>query len=572
LELFIFHYHLQPGGVTGVITKMVEGITGFSEIVDRTCVVSGSPPETPVLPGSVGLEVMPAISYISAERLADYAPQDGGNGSPATAAVTATSSGTSGTAGTAGTASPADTSVGPVGRVSDAAVAAGTAVLAQRITRELQERFGGENRVWWVHNHHLGKNPAFTMALADIARTHPQQRIIFHIHDFPESGRHTNLRLLERAGVGDLYPTGPGISFVTINSRDRDILADAGVHPVTYLPNPVTVSAPAAPDKAEHASPRRAALRRRLVEAYGVEFALFTPDDQVFIYPVRAIRRKNVFEAALITMLQERPTSLIVTLPGVSHQEKKYSAMVEHAFRDGTVPGLFGVGTSLEDHGITFPELLDSADAVISSSVQEGFGYQYITPLELGLPLIARRLDIMADVEPLFEGYPHTWYTSLRVPGSTPSLSGPYQLLRFRYEERLDRLVGRLSQDVIDALYTDLDNLLSPEVMEYSYLLPHMQYVVLQDIRRNPGFRKEVADLNRDVLEQTARSLATPGVPGVNAIEQRFGLKGVTAGIDRILQAPSPGITVPDQPDRPSPSGLILRRFAALEYQRLLYE
>ncbi len=582
MKLIIFHYHLQPGGVTGVITHMVKGINKFSDIVERTCVVAGSIPETTELPESAGPETMPTIGYITRERLAEYAvpPTEGADGGDPTSPESAPTP----------PAAP-----GPIPRATDTQVAAGTATLARRIAGELIQRFGGKDTVWWVHNYHIGKNPAFTKAILDIAAAHPQQAIVLHIHDFPESGRYTNLRFLEKAGITNLYPQLPNITYVTINTRDRDILTRAGIHSATYLPNPIDGG-----DAAPASTRTPTTTRRRLAHTFGVEFARFNPEDRLFLYPVRSIRRKNIFEAALITMLQDTPTSLIVSLPGTSHQEKKYSSMAEHAFLDGTIPGMFGIGTNLDRADITFQDLQHAADAIISSSVQEGFGYQYMAPLQLGLPLIARQLDTMTDVQPLFDNHPHTWYTSIRVPGSSPSLSGPYSLLRFRYEERIDRLASFLPKDALENLYRELDTVLSTETMEFSYILPHMQYVMLQDIRRDPAFRRDVQTLNADLLKSISDTLthapaaqrpapvqhgsaaqhdtaAKDGPAGQQSVtaQERFGLAHVTALTEQILTNIAGATATAEATAAKSATpaaASVLRQFARLEFQRLLYE
>ncbi len=536
MDLYIFHYHLQPGGVTGVIARMTDGISRFSRSIDRTCVVTGSIPDTTDLPASVGVEAMPSIGYITRERLAHYAR--GESDAP---------------------------SSGPVGHVSTEEVAAGAAVLSRRIEEELLRRFGGPDRVWWIHNYHLGKNPAFTRALLSIAAEHPEQPMVLHIHDFPESGRYTNLRFLHQAGIGNLYPRGANITYVTINSRDREMLREGGVAPVTYLPNPVTHHP--VPEGAE-----RVRTRRRLHENYSVEFPRFTGDDRIFLYPVRSIRRKNVFEASLLTLLQDEPTSLIVTLPGVSHQEKKYSSMVENAFRDGTIPGLFGIGTTIDGSGITFPALQHASDALISSSVQEGFGYQYVTALQLGLPLIARSLDITADVVPLFDDYPSAWYSKVTVPTRTPSLSDPYSLLRFRYEERIDRLTPHLPEEAIDQLYKELDTVLTREIVEFSYLFPHMQYVILQDLRRDTDFAQEVRRLNDGLLRNVSSALNRPVHPRKEAIDASFGVRHVTAELDRIVGGAPHTDSTPVADEEKDRNSYVVRNFARLAYQRLLYE
>jgi len=541
VELVIFHYHLQPGGVTGVIRQTTEALKGTPGTVDTIRIVSGATSDVPSLPEGVILETMPSIGYLSRQRLAEYAPPG----------------------------PPDSTPPGPVGQVSRRAVADGAGELSARIADELVSRFGGRDRVWWVHNHHLGKNPAFTRALVEIASTRRDQPIVLHIHDFPESGRYGNLRFLVDAGVSDMYPAGPNVHYVTINSRDREILEDAGVTAVTYLPNPVDIPAGTA-QPAPEATPT---IRERLVDAYGSEFPRFHRDHRIFLYPVRAIRRKNILEAALVTMLQEEPTSLIVTLPGVSQAEKKYSAMVEHAYRDGTIPGLFAIGTSLDRFGIDFGELQSGCDAIVSSSVQEGFGYQYVAPLLLGKPLIARRLEIMRDIEDLFDGYPHTFYDRLVVPRETPSLSGPVSLLRFQYDERIDRLAGTIPDSAVEALRTAVTELLEGATIEFSFLLPQMQYVVLQDIRRDASFRQDLKGLNAETLSRIEKTAGTVAMPRPVAVKERFGYARHAAVLESVLSALDTSISAaPAPPVSPVSQKTILARFADIGYQRLLYE
>lgn len=557
--------------------------------------VTGQQPERFDLPEDASIEVVPSIGYTSKQRLAELAPRDGARDAGNDSSFGGRQRGTNSSLG------------GPVGRVSNSDVAAGTAELAKRIAGELFLRFGGSESVWWVHNHHLGKNPAFTKALVDITTSHPAQPIVLHIHDFPECGRYDNLRLLEIAGVADRYPRGPHVTYVTINSRDKRILRDAGIGDAVYLPNPVSVGKPGEPSDVTgvtDATERNSSTRTKLFDNYGVEFPRFDPEARLFLYPVRSIRRKNIFEAALLTMLQEEPSTLVVTLPGVSQSEKKYSAMVEHAFHDGTIPGLFGIGTTIEKNGIAFSDVMESADAIMSSSVQEGFGYQYVSPLLLGKPLVARQLDIMDDVLPLFADHPHAFYTSVTVPIPTPSLSGPQPLLRFRYEERIDRLATSLPETVIEELYRRLEEVLSSSTVEFSFLLPHMQYVILQDIRRDAGYREAFRRANTTVIDQIDRAVAATSAPAappsatesrrseatsqpspalstpapahpsratttskISEVDAAFGLAAHAKNIVSILDRTHQHRKIPH-----IDPAAILRRFATLEYQRVLYE
>ncbi len=555
MQLVVFHYHVLPGGVTGVIDAMAEAIDSYSRVVDSVVVVSGSEESADVLRKRVRVEVLPEIGYTSRQRLAELAEGSTEKSDTVAGDTTERSDAAS------------EESPGPVGRVRSEDVSAGAAILSRRLADTLLERWGGPDSVWWVHNHHLGKNPAFTKALIAVSRRAPDQRIILHIHDFPECGRYSNLRFLRQAGIERLYPNRPNLTYVTINSRDRDVLQRAGIDHATYLPNPVRVSTDARGDGQPES---RRHIRKRLANAFDKTFAYFSPDHRLFLYPVRTIRRKNIFEAALIVMLGEEPSSLIVTLPGVSQAEKAYSQMVRHAFRDGTIPGLWGIGGSLDEAGVTFSELQATADAIISSSVQEGFGYQFIAPLLQAKPLIARHLDVLTDIEPLYERWPHAFYRRIAVPSTSPSLSGPQALLRFRYTERIDRLASSLSTEVIERLHHEVDEMVSADTIDFSFLMPHMQYTYLKDLRADDGFRRQVAALNRDLLRRLDSAFDRSPESGEAAVAEQFGLAGFAGRLDDIVKTDRR--EEPSRPDPPDSDDVVLRAFATLDYQRLLYE
>lgn len=564
MHIVIFHYHLQPGGVTEVITAMRRALLAHAPSVDRVTLVSGSEENVDAIRTAVesiegsspAIDILPEIGYKTRQSLARY------DISRDSAPETGTDSGTA--------------KRGPVGQVDSESVARGSSELSRRIAATLLERYGGDGTIWWVHNHHLGKNPAFTRALYDVAAAHPEQPIVLHIHDFPECGRYANLRFLRVAGLDELYPSLSNLTWVVINSRDQRLLTAGGVPTVHHLPNPVETGAMESPDR-DGGSPittvNRAEIRRRLGYAFGTEFPMFDPEAPLLLYPIRTIRRKNVLEAGLIAALLPEPANLVVTLPGVSHQEKNYSAMVEHAYREGLIRGLWGIGRRLDEAGISFVELQGGADAIVSSSVQEGFGFQYIAPLLLGIPLIARRLNILGDVEPLHASRPHVLYDEVRVPMTGPTLSGPQALLRFRYTERLDRLRSDLPDPVVDRLETELDALLGGTTIEFSYLPAEMQLAVLRDVVRDPLFGEQVRSLNRDMIDRISTTIAAETTPARDLVDGIFGPTRFAEGAERII-ASAMSVNEPTAPARKrsrSVESAMLATFADLQYQRLLY-
>ena len=565
MHIVIFHYHLQPGGVTEVVTSMRRALLTHAPSVDRVTLVCGSEENVDAIRSAVEsiegspptIDVLTEIGYKTRQSLARYDPGD-----------SAPETGTDG-----GETGGRDTAIrGPIGQVDSESVARGASELSRRIAATLLERYGGNDTIWWVHNHHLGKNPAFTRALYDVAAAHQDQRIVLHIHDFPECGRYANLRFLRAAGLGELYPNLPNLTWVVINSRDQRLLTNAGIPIVYHLPNPVETA-----DSSTAVADDRAEIRRRLGYAFGTEFPMFDPEAPLLLYPIRTIRRKNVLEAGLITTLLPDPANLVVTLPGVSHQEKNYSAMVEHAYRDGLIRGLWGIGRRLDEASVSFGELQGGADAIVSSSVQEGFGFQYIAPLLLGVPLIARRLDILADVEPLHADRPHVLYDEVRVPMTGPTLSGPQALLRFRYTERLDRLRSDLPASVVDRLETELDALLAGETIEFSFLPAEMQLAILRDVAQDPSYRDRVRSLNRYLIDRISAAIAVETTPARSLVNERFGPTRFAEVAERIIASTGSSTVSSDESSVPagvhsrSVESAMLATFADLQYQRLLY-
>lgn len=545
MKLVVVHYHLLPGGVTGVIEQTLGALTAHGHPFSSIRVVTGSRDHVEAFQERVGVpvDILPEIGYRSRERLAELAaPTD------------------------------VEQSPGPIGQVSSAQVRAGADILAARIALQLVDAYGGTDTVWWVHNPHLGKNPAFTRALYSLVRSHAGAElpaIVCHLHDFPEAGRYGNVRFLHECGVDELYPDDPAFTWLTINTPDLERLQAAGIGPARYLANPVAAAAPTRP------AAGNTSLAQRLWREWGTEFPSFGPEYEILLYPVRTIRRKNVLEAAVLTHLRDTPTALVVTLPGVSMAERSYSQMVQHAFAEGLIPGLWGIGTTMAEHGVVLADLVAGCDAIISASVQEGFGYQFVTPLVEGVGLIARRLPVWKDVEPLYDRHPHVLYDTLQVPLVTPSLSGPQALLRFRYQERLERLAAVLPSETVERLTAEVEQMVTAETIDLSYVLPHMQYTILKDIATDAAFRRDVQALNRDLVAGMDLVISSQPAPAIPEVEARFGHTRLAREVASIASdalardrhAPTPAIRAVGAAE-----AALMAHHATLQSMRLLFE
>ncbi len=156
-------------------------------------------------------------------------------------------------------------------------------VTPERIKHAVMDAFrrkwSGYPDVMHVHNPTLAKNRYLQAVLKDLQKE--GMSILCQIHDFAEDGRpHAYYQT----------PYLENCHYAAINPRDRNLLLKAGLckEGCHLLPNAVTI-----------ASTRPSDASRRS----GV------------IYPVRAIRRKNIGEAILLSLFINMKGPVLITLP-----------------------------------------------------------------------------------------------------------------------------------------------------------------------------------------------------------------------------------------------------------------
>ena len=316
-RIAVVHYHLRPGGVTGVISRTVRALRDDFSFA----VLSGEPPSA-----AEGVGCPVAI----VEGLGYHEDPDPGTGR------------------------------GLVARLRESAEAA----------------LGGRPDIWHFHNHSLGKNPALGEVISILAGD--GERLLLHIHDFAEDGRSENYRSLLRHVGGDprrlsrlLYPVADHIHYGTINSRDHAALVRAGIpmRQVHLVHNPVEITS-----GEEAASADRTGRRRR------------------FLYPSRAIRRKNIGELLLWASLAQDAQFAVTMAPLNPAQRPIYDGWVAFA-RAHRLPVEFEVGGGSRSLGA----LLKNSDAVITTSLAEGFGLAFVEPALVGRPIVGRDLPEVTD-------------------------------------------------------------------------------------------------------------------------------------------------------------------------------
>lgn len=242
------------------------------------------------------------------------------------------------------------------------------AELADSIRSEARIHFGCLPDLWHIHNHALGKNPALTAAVPLLARTAP---VLLQIHDFAEDGRPANYAFLQDS-LPDrrFYPDANHVHYAVLNGRDRRFLLESGFPPerVHFLPNAVSI-----PQLPDHSDPT--------IPAFD------------FLYPTRAIRRKNVGEALLLAALTPEARFATTLAPDNPVALPTYDNWVALA-AELQLPFDFAVGERYP-----FAQLLSNARNLLTTSVVEGFGLAFLEPTLLRKPLFGR------DIPPITEDF-----------------------------------------------------------------------------------------------------------------------------------------------------------------------
>ena len=232
--------------------------------------------------------------------------------------------------------------------------------VARTILGVVQSRFNGPCDILHVHNPTLAKNNQYLRILKSLQGK--GANLLLQIHDFAEDGR-------PQAYFAEEYPAD--CHYGVINRRDYNLLLKAGLktNGLHLIANTV-----------DHST-----LQPPPIESH----------KPMILYPVRAIRRKNIGEAVLLSLFFKDEKTLSITLPPNSAADirsyKNWKAFV----KDQNLKVEF-------DRGLTynFETNVGSAGSMITTSITEGFGFSYLEPWLLGKLLWGRILpDICRDFQ-----------------------------------------------------------------------------------------------------------------------------------------------------------------------------
>jgi hypothetical protein len=223
--------------------------------------------------------------------------------------------------------------------------------VADQIRQILHRHFAGPCDLLHIHNPILAKNHRFLDIINDLHQS--GLTVFLQVHDFAEDGR-----------PGAYYfdvPYPRNCHYGVLNSRDYRILIDAGLVPegLHYLPNGVMP----------------------------LDVPPFVGSKSFHLYPVRAIRRKNIGEAILLALFLPAEEAIYITQPPNSQVDFPSYHHWQSYVRQHQLPVRFEMGL-----GCHFPTLVASSKQVLTTSITEGFGFAFLEPWTAGKRLAGRLL------------------------------------------------------------------------------------------------------------------------------------------------------------------------------------
>jgi hypothetical protein len=323
--------------------------------------------------------------------------------------------------------------------------------VAEKILEAISTAWPRGCDVLHVHNPTLAKNRCILQVLKRLQQS--GVALFLQIHDFAEDGR-------PKAYFREPYPAD--CHYGVINSRDRGILLKAGLDAagVHLIPNAI--------------EPLPVATQGR-------------PDPFV-IYPIRAIRRKNLGEAILLALFLRNGQRLAVTQPPNSPQDIASYRLWKRYVMERGLRVSFDVGRQYD-----FGALVGAAASMVTTSIAEGFGFSFLEPWTAGKLLWGRKLDdICRDFE----------QNGVRLDALYSRLEVPFVWLDTEVFSRRWRAAAVAAAEAYDyalapgAVERGLDALKRSAVADFGNLDEVLQRQILSRLLKDAAARADLVGLN----------------------------------------------------------------------------
>ncbi len=304
-----------------------------------------------------------------------------------------------------------------------------------------------------VHNPTLKKNANFLKILNVLKKR--GLKLFLQIHDFAEDGRPLSY-FAEEEYIENCH-------YGVINSRDYNILLKTGLKKegLHKIFNTITPF---------HFNAEDAILKNYI------------------LYPIRAIRRKNIGEAILLSLFFKKNALLVITLPPNSPADFNSYENWKTFVMENKLNVIFEAGLTHK-----FSDLVLSSDFLITTSITEGFGFSFLEPWTANKYLWGRKLpDICQDFEQNSIRLNHL-YTRLDVPMDWID----NDMLFYTWKSGIQK-VSALFGATIDDIFikTAYEKATTNDVIDFGLLNEPFQKKIISTVLSSKANRNKLIHLN----------------------------------------------------------------------------
>lgn len=304
-----------------------------------------------------------------------------------------------------------------------------------------------------VHNPTLKKNANFLKILNVLKER--GLKLFLQIHDFAEDGRPLSY-FAEEEYIQNCH-------YGVINSRDYNILLKTGLKKegLHKIYNTITPF---------HFNAEDATLKNYV------------------LYPVRAIRRKNIGEAILLSLFFKKSAPLVITLPPNSPGDMNSYENWKTFVKENKLNVIFEAGLTHE-----FFDLVLSSDFLITTSITEGFGFSFLEPWTAKKYLWGRKLpDICQDFEKKSIRLNHL-YTRLDVPMDWID----NDMLSYTWKSGIHKVCALFGATIDDiSIKTAYEKATTNDVIDFGLLNEPFQKKIISTLLSVSANRKKLIRLN----------------------------------------------------------------------------
>ena len=344
-----------------------------------------------------------------------------------------------------------------------------------------------------IHNPTLAKNKSFLKVVDHLQKS--KIPLLLQVHDFAEDGR-------PNAYFSEPYPKN--CHWCVINQRDYGALIRAGGNKegIHYLPNAVVVN-------------QASADTRQL--------------NDCILYPIRAIRRKNIGEAFLLSLFVNNDLPVRITLPPNSPVDKlSYSSWQQFASRHH-LNIEFEAGL-LHD----FPSLMNSSKWILSCSIMEGFGFSFLESWQFGKAVWGRYLEgICTGFEQAGIAFPN-FYRSIDVP---LNWIGEQEFFESWHKTIIDVYEAYNIQPDQESIQSAAGTIKDQGTIDFGLLNEHFQKKVLTGIINDKFALGVLAEQNPSLIYASETDAKKPLIESnARIIANEFNLKNYSALLKKTYQ------------------------------------